>query len=266
MLRLRTPGPGAYDIDVTSRGARATTGNDTRASHMFKSTSAQRGRLGKSDSGDPALYDDFKEALSDRAQRTFNRSISSGDLGFQSSSRGRSTAPPSRTQRGGPGEHECGHLFEMGAIASSPSSTSGRGSGSAAAGTSSFKSALPLGGHIRKSFTPGIGTYDTTSAGSISSPARGTYSKEGMSMFAATSARQGLADTKRTEAHVAPGSYDVGGSLGDEAKAAANPRLPGFQSSVPRDMGSGSRWGVVPCGFCSAGTRTWRWRVAGVRA
>ena len=108
--------------------------------------------------------------------------------------------------------------------------------------TSSFSSGLAgSAGHIRKATTPptvGVGSYDVDKgpmAQTVSS-ASGTYSKEGMSMFAGTVSRRSMAE-KRTEPHVAPGSYDhTRRSIEGKMKASLNPRLPGFNSSTPRSI------------------------------
>ena len=48
--------------------------------------------------------------------------------------------------------------------------------------------------------------------------------------------RRSLADTKRTEPHVAPGAYNdfENRSIIGKCKASHNPRLPGFASSAPQ--------------------------------
>ena len=116
------------------------------------------------------------------------------------------------------------------------------GSATASTGVSSaFRSALPLGGHVRKSTTPGVGEYDAhTYERTASAPllrSAHNYSKDGSSMFASSSQRRSLADTTRTDERVGPGAYDLERcSIKENLETSTNPRLPGFLSSTQRSM------------------------------
>lgn len=97
-------------------------------------------------------------------------------------------------------------------------------------------SALPLGGHIRKSDTPGIGEYNPD-AGSIASKLSSSksLSKDGMSMFAGSARGRSSAAQTTTGQHIGPGSYDLQhSSIRAKMEASTNPRLPGFGSSSVR--------------------------------
>ena len=97
-------------------------------------------------------------------------------------------------------------------------------------------SALPLGGHIRKSDTPGIGEYNPD-GGDIANKLKssGSLSKDGMSMFMGSSRSRASASASATGVHIGPGSYDLEhGSIKEKMSASTNPRLPGFGSSSVR--------------------------------
>jgi hypothetical protein len=230
MPRFRTPGPGAYDVPEWLN--MSIVPSEIKASSMFKSGSRRRD-LANRNAGDPGAYSG-KATMGERAQQSHNRNVRAGNAGFNSSSPARPrSAPPSRS-RGGPGEHDYAHLFSMGSPHASPQMTS------------SFKSAVPFGGHVRQPTTPpavGVGAYDITdgpcSTTMGNSQDARSLSKEGQSMFAGTVARKGLADTRRTEAHVGPGTYKPGGSIQDGLEERINPRLPGFNSSLPRSISAG---------------------------
>ena len=93
-------------------------------------------------------------------------------------------------------------------------------------------SASPLGGHIRKSDTPGVGEYNAYD-GLLSKSA----SKSGVSpMFAGSSGTRGSNKTSATGTHVGPGSYELeGNSIHQKMAKRINPRSPGFGSSSVRN-------------------------------
>ena len=93
-------------------------------------------------------------------------------------------------------------------------------------------SAVPLGGHIRKSDTPGVGEYEPSDKERFSPK---SFTKEGSYMFAGTAKGRGSAATTTTGEHVGPGSYELkAGSIAARMNTSVNPRLPGFGSSSVR--------------------------------
>ena len=220
MPRLRTPGPGAYDIPPhLSIGGSP----EKRPSAAFASNSQRSSKGGMGDAGgDPGAYDiehthGKAEAIASRSLRSFNRDISSGKGSFISRSSRPTSAPP-RSSRGGPGEHDYAHLYSC-----------GHGSHQV---TSAFMSAIPLGGHIRKSDTPGVGEYDPSDKERFS---KKSFTKEGSYMFASSAKSRGSAGSTTTGENVGPGSYDLKAeSIAARASASVNPRLPGFGSSSVR--------------------------------
>ena len=196
---------------------------------QFRSRTPRRTGLVKEDAGDPGAYD-AKESLAQRSYRSYNRNVTAGDASFLRREKRSGSAPP-RT-RVGPADYSFGHLYETGSDASIRV-------------RSSFQSELPLGGHVRKSTTPGVGSYETgvgAMGKAMDSPSR-SVSKEGHSMFASATPRKELADLHRTDPSVAPGSYNRGGSMQERCEATKNPRLPGFLSSSPRVAGGGGGGG-----------------------
>lgn len=175
--------------------------------------------------GDPGSYDidrggvhmGAKEPIAARSHRSHNRDINQGKGSFQSISK-RSQTPPPRSSRGGPGEHDYTHLYSCGR--------------NSQAATSSFMSAVPLGGHIRKSDTPGIGEYDPNDKERFHSKG---FSKEGSYMFAGAAKGRSSTAASTTGEHIGPGSYELGaGSIHYKMMGGVNPRLPGFGSSSVR--------------------------------
>ena len=144
MVRLRTPGPGAYETPshLTISGSMG-----GRPTASFASNSHRANKVSSRDSsGDPGAYDiersgvhlGKKEPMSARTRRSFNRDVNGGRGSFNSTTQRSSSAPP-RSTRGGPGEHDYSHMYACG--------------NSSTQVTSSFLSAMPLGGHVRKSET-----------------------------------------------------------------------------------------------------------------
>jgi len=221
MPRFRTPGPGAYDVP----SHRSIGGSpDRRPSASFASSTTRANKVGSS--GDPGAYDvehcgvhaGKKEPISARSRRSFNRDVNTGKGSFNSLS-SRSTSAPPRSARGGPGEHDYSHLYSC-----------GHGTTQV---TSSFMSAMPLGGHIRKSDTPGVGEYEPNDDERFHTK---SLSKEGMSMFAGSLKRGGSASRTTTGEHIGPGSYDLDHrSINHAVASKINPRLPGFGSSSIRN-------------------------------
>ena len=85
--------------------------------------------------------------------------------------------------------------------------------------------------------TPGVGTYEPSARDGRDSLNFNSqsFSKEGQSMFAGATGRKSMAETRRTDPHVAPGSYDLSReSIEGRMLAKKNDRLPGFASSMPR--------------------------------
>lgn len=222
MPRLRTPGPGAYDTPPhLSIGGSP----DRRPSAAFASNSSRSSKGGSEGGGDPGAYDlenggvhmGKKECIASRSKRSMNRDINSGKGMFTSTSSRPTSAPP-RSQRGGPGEHDFAHIYSCGNNSQQV--------------TSAFMSAVPLGGHIRKSDTPGIGEYDPDDKQRFNPK---SFTKEGSYMFVgAAKGRSSVASTATGE-HIGPGSYELGAtSISARATTSVNPRLPGFGSSSVR--------------------------------
>ena len=222
MGRLRTPGPGAYDTPsyLTVGGS-----PQGRPSASFASNSTRNSGAKGDATGDPGAYDierggvhmGKKEPISARSRRSHNRDINLGKGSFVSTSK-RSSTPPARSTRGGPGEHDYAHLYACGRASQ--------------ATTSSFLSASPLAGHIRKSDTPGVGEYDPNDKERFQ---KKSFSKEGSPMFAGSLKSRSAAINTATGEHVGPGSYELEQrSIGHKMTASINPRLPGFMSSSVR--------------------------------
>ena len=127
--------------------------------------------------------------MSARSNRSFNRDINRGKGSFTSAS-ARSSSPAARSARGGPGENDYSHMYSCG--------------NSSTQVTSSFRSSVPLGGHVRRSNTPGVGEYDPTPV------LRKSPSKEGSSsMFAGAQNSRSVSSSSSTREHVGPGEdYD----------------------------------------------------------
>lgn len=116
----------------------------------FASNVEQRRSIISDMAGDPGSYDArVLEDLGLKSKRSFNiLTAAHGKASFNS----RSTAWPRSARRAteprGPGEYDHQHMYACGRP------------GASVQVRSSFKSDLPLGGHIRKSITPGVGSYD----------------------------------------------------------------------------------------------------------
>ena len=228
--RNMSPSPGSYDAALNQTlEARTKRSFNTSASMGKSSFGSFVPRLEKgkaAEGGDPGAYSienqgvhsGKAESISSRSQRSFNRDVGRGRGSFCSTSE-RSKTPDARSQRGGPGENDYSHLY-----------ATGKGSQSAR-GSSNFLSSVPLGGHIRKSDTPGVGEYNAdTSLLSKSQSARGSSP-----MFAGSPMSRGVSSHSATGTHVGPGSYELeGNSIASKAIKARNPRLPGFNSSSVR--------------------------------
>ena len=99
--------------------------------------------------------------------------------------------------------------------------------------TSSFRSAIPLGQHVRKSAVPGVGDYCPEAV-------RGEHrsrSNRGSSMFADKMKQHSLYEREppMTDEKVGPGSYESEAhTLHGRLKSSHNPRLPAFASSSAR--------------------------------
>ena len=245
--RQRTPGPGSYEVPEWLNMSIAP--SEVSPTAPFRSSSARTSALIRAGAGDPGAYEPGgpKESLAQRSARSYNRNVAAGDGSFLKREQRSGSAPP--RSRPGPSDYDYANLYACGSDASIRM-------------RSSFQSELPLGGHVRKSSTPGVGSYETTAGPmgkSMNIPAR-SFSREGHSMFASATGRKGLADVHRTDPRVAPGSYERGGSMGENCKASMNPRLPGFLTSSPRNTGGGSARGrshsPAPGDYDDFGNRT----------
>ena len=187
--------------------------------------------MGNGSLGDPGKYNiDHEgvnlgkaEAMCHKSKRSFNSEANKGRGSFNSTTPRPSSAPPRKPTRGGPGEHDYSHMYACGRD-SSPM-------------TSSFRSSTPLGGHVRRSTTPGVGSYDPHEAqGSpdvLSSRSAKSYSRDGSSMFAGVGVNQRMKmSSSTTSKDVGPGSYESDfGTVLREVVEKHNPRLPPFASS-----------------------------------
>ena len=224
--RSSSPSPGAYDAahgETLSARTRRTFNTSASGGKASFGTFTKRDDKSKSGGGDPGLYTvetpgvhtGKAETLSSRSRRSFNRDVNQGRGSFNSTS-ARSNTPPARSARGGPGEHDYMHMYSCG----SPASTQV---------TSSFLSAMPLGGHVRKSDTPGVGEYEPNNVEGFNA------SKSGMSMFAGSLKSRSVSSRSATGDHVGPGSYELEQrSIRKQMEASTNPRLPAFGSSSMR--------------------------------
>ena len=217
MGRLRTPGPGAYESPAyMSIGGRL--GSRPTASFASNSKRTDRSRSASSEHAfytvdKPGVHSGKAEDLSSRSKRSFNRVVSAGKSSFSSTSHRSSSVPP-RSARGGPGSYDSSHLYSCGLHSTQM--------------TSSFLSAQPLGGHVRKSITPGVGEYD------IDPDALATTStkKNGPGSFS-NAVKPSRPPT--TSENVGPGSYELSGdSIENRMIRKSNPRQPGFGSSSVR--------------------------------
>lgn len=217
-----TPGPGWYDDDretLSLRSARShnTTASNGRASFL---TSEPRDSAVLLETGDPGAYHLEAQQLAETSKRSHNRNAREGRGSFRA-----------LTPRGdgvdfvgagvAPGCYDFQHLYGCGEAAASQQMTS------------SFRSALPLAGHVRYTDTPGVGEYDLQ-------PVEGStrsMSRAGSSMFAGGSSQHALHATEgdTTGVDVGPGKYKVERTdLYQKIVHTANPRLPGFNSTQRR--------------------------------
>ena len=242
MGRLKVPGPGSYDIPDHMKFGGPVGG---RGSATFASTTS-RLRKETDHMGDPGAYDiehvgvhmGKKEPMSAKTGRSFNRDINTGKGSFGSTSNRSSSAPP-RSQRGGPGENDYSHMYATGASQNS------------ARGSSSFMSSVPLGGHIRKSDTPGVGEYDPNKIESKN------FQKNGSAIFAGSVSSRGVASKSTTGTNVGPGSYDLSGrSIEAQLSSKTNPRSPGFGSSTTRENAGGRSKSPAPGAYDAAVNQT----------
>ena len=220
MPRLRTPGPGSYELpgNMTIGGSMG-----GRPTASFASNSKRSSRASQDAGGDPVAYDiekagihlGNKEPICHSSKRSFNRDVGAGRGSFNSSS-ARSSSKSAGSQRGGPGENDYSHMYSCGNASTQV--------------TSSFLSAMPLGGHVRKSSTPGVGEYEPEKMGSKN------HARDGAShMFAGGVKSRSMASSSASGTNVGPGSYDLEAeTLSRKGLSSANPRLPAFGSSSVR--------------------------------
>lgn len=225
--RANSPAPGTYDValqetlsarsmrsfNTSASGGNASFGTLTKRSN---SKVHQGGDPGQYTVDNPGVHTGKAESISSRSRRSFNRDVGRGRGSFNSTM-ARSSTPPPRSARGGPGEHDYSHLYTCGNATTRV--------------TSSFLSAVPLGGHVRKSDTPGVGEYDPDH---VDGAAR-SVSKAGSSMFAGSIKSRAVSSYSTTGEHVGPGSYELQqSSIEERMKQSNNPRLPAFGSSAVR--------------------------------
>jgi len=231
-------GPGTYDPDagMTMIDASARTFNKSASSGSANfGTNSRREGMRVADGVDPGMYDletegvhlGNKEAMSHKTKRSFNTEAHKGRGSFNSTTPRPSSAPPKKPTRGGPGEHDYSHMYTCGKNSVGMSSA--------------FRSSSPLGGHVRKSTTPGVGSYEPNDAQTqrqnLSSQSAKSFSKDGSSMFAGVgvTSRSRSSNSAATGKDVGPGTYASDqGTILREAVEKHNPRLPAFGSSSTR--------------------------------
>ena len=156
------PGPGTYSADGSGLidetvGARSHRSFNEGAKKGASSFNTRQGRVVRQPLKATAAVDytidhggvnlGKSEPLAHAARRSFNVGVKEGRASFDSRVK-RPHSAPTASARGGPGEQDFSHLYRIGATAASKGPSS------------SFRSATPLGGHVRKSDTPGVGRYD----------------------------------------------------------------------------------------------------------
>lgn len=163
MPRARSPGPGNQNvpawlkIGVRPEGPGFTGYTEKPYKHPWAQSSSKQHDLLMPDLGDPGAYIGIategvhtgnKEAIGSQSRRSFNSNSRKGRAGFNTREPGRpASAPRSSRRDGDPGAYDILPHFETGSALNGAQQT-----------TSVFKSQIPLGGHIRKSDTPGVGT------------------------------------------------------------------------------------------------------------
>jgi hypothetical protein len=107
------------------------------------------------------------------------------------------SAPRGSVRHGDPGAYDYSHLFGL----SNPRALTPRATGQ-------FRSATDLGGHVRKSSTPGIGEYET---GTTLLRNDHNLSRLGTSVFAGPAAKErvGIVARRSTSVQNGPGRYDL---------------------------------------------------------
>ena len=201
---------GAFDSgSYSARGGSQFASNMNRSSDMFEHAAHV---------GDPGQYVGYQvegvhaghmETMGCRSRRSHNTEAAHGDGKFLSKSprqsgvsQGRTSSAPRGSQRGGPGEYQFSHMYQMGSARASSEMTS------------MFKSASPLGGHVRKSTTStdvGVGKYEIPLIGpGTLLRTDHSYSKHGASMFAGTPmSKRTDYIAKTTDDIIGPGYYDL---------------------------------------------------------
>ena len=224
-----SPAPGHYEDNqhALSRTSRLSHNVPVKQGQgTFLSLQTREGLLLNGD-GDPGAYADhdlLKASLSARSRQSPNTLVREGKSGFTSKSP-RGIGVDRIVKGPGAGEYSFGHLYACG----EPQATNQI--------SSSFKSRLPLAGHIRKSDTPGCGDYFPDQAKDWSTAHLRCASKAGMSCFAGGSPQHELRvhEGVATGAGVGPDTYEQDRhSLHKQMLAHRNPRLPGFASSSRR--------------------------------
>lgn len=235
---LSTPAPGWYDEgvareDLGHRTARSFSSPGSKGDAKFWTTQVRQG-LNENDNGDPGSY--LPKAaeemqLSTRSRRTYNVKSRAGKGSFNAHEiRGSGLDH----QRDGiaPWEHDYQHLFACARTEGTMAPTTPR--------TSMFKSAIPLGQHVRKKLVPGVGEYEPQPFNAPLSFPDHSYSKQGASMFASSSVQHQLPSHESLPTFnqsIGPSTYEQGtNSIGarSAAKRKAAKKLPPFASSARR--------------------------------
>lgn len=211
----------ADDDGNSTQGAFASGSYSARGGSQFASDMTRESRacgvkgLISRHTGDPGahsainvngVHNGSKETLGCRTKRSYNKDSSKGASSFMTKSPRESgvsqtprsaSAPRGSVRHGDPGAYDYSHLFGL----SNPRALTPRATGQ-------FRSTTDLGGHVRKSCTPGIGEYET---GTSLLRSNHNLSRLGTSVFAGPAAKErvGIVARRSTSVQNGPGRYDL---------------------------------------------------------
>ena len=181
--RARSPGPAHYTApEYQFLAVRPPDGRTGYLRYPYQSAWAlnrvERKPNSNPGGGDPGAYNTSPSLV----KPTFNKEAAEHRSSFQVRAPARPRSAPARRERRGPGEYDYAHLYSCGRPEP----------GNTPQVVSPFKTLVPnSGGHVRKSFAPGVGDYDlygtdpekNVHAKSMVHP-RHNISREGLSMCA----------------------------------------------------------------------------------
>lgn len=226
----QTPGPGAYEYrdDTETRSTRShnvivAKGQGTFMSSQWDDRDSASNLRGEG--VDPGTYADhhFEQmTMVAKCGQSRNALVREGKISFESKiARCDASAYPDSTPLAiGPGKYSFEHLYACGEPKASPQMTS------------SFRSKIPMGQHVRAIHTPGPGEYQE-GEGSLREPR--SFSKLGSSSFAGGSARCAeMIATSTSNTAISPVTYPQDHHSIQRLLKGFNPRLPAFASSSRR--------------------------------